>query len=225
MAIICDGMGGLDMGELASSEVVRVFDRWFMENAGGILGDPDMAAIQSTWVNMLESVNKRMLEYSYRKCLEIGTTFTGMLIAGDEMMAVHVGDSRIYLVNDGACQLTEDHTFVAREVKRGNMTPEEAECDMRRNLLLQCVGASADIKPQIIRGRVMPGTYMLCSDGFRHEVSEGEMTRAFFFGKNPGKTPMKTRARQMIDLAKKRGEHDNISLILIGQRNNRRAVR
>ena len=222
MAIICDGMGGLDMGELASSEVIRTFERWFTENVSGILGTSNLVAIQSTWVNMLKSVNGRMMEYSYRKCLEIGTTFTGLLIIGRELMAVHVGDSRIYHIEENINQLTEDHTFVAREVKRGNMTPEEAETDMRRNLLLQCVGASADITPQIIRGQIMPGTYMLCSDGFRHEISPEEMLDAFSPAPGRGKKAMQFQGEQMVKLAKDRGESDNISIILIGQRSGKR---
>ena len=95
------------------------------------------------------------------------------------------------------------------------MTPEQAKKDKRRNLLLQCVGASRVVEPQIICGRTEKGAYMLCSDGFRHEITESEMYESL----NPinliNQDAMHNNVRYLIDQVKRRGERDNISVILI----------
>ena len=111
--------------------------------------------------------------------------------------------------------MTKDQTFVAREVSRGTLTAEQARTDKRRNMLLQCVGASAKLEPDIMTGRIEKGVYMLCTDGFRHEISEREM----FENLNPdvlrNKDIMQKNARYLIDQIKLRQEKDNISVILI----------
>jgi len=126
-----------------------------------------------------------------------------------------VGDSRIYHIGTETTQLTRDHTFVEREVREGRMTRQEAMSDMRRNLLLQCIGASRRIEPQIITGRAKAGTYLLCSDGFRHEISPREMEESFGGGRLKDRSAMKKEARRMVNEAIGRGEKDNISVILI----------
>ena len=145
----------------------------------------------------------------------LGTTFTGILLAGNEYAAVHVGDSRLYHISTTIKQMTKDQTFVAREVSRGTLTAEQARTDKRRNMLLQCVGASAKLEPDIMTGRIEKGVYMLCTDGFRHEISEREM----FENLNPdvlrNKDIMQKNARYLIDQIKLRQEKDNISVILI----------
>ena len=111
--------------------------------------------------------------------------------------------------------MTQDQTFVAREVRKGTLTPEQAKTDKRRNMLLQCVGASEKIVPEILTGRVEKGAYMLCSDGFRHEVSGTEIYESL----NPvnllNREAMHNNTKYLIEQAKTRKERDNISVILI----------
>ena len=130
-------------------------------------------------------------------------------------MIVHVGDSRIYHISSRLEQLTLDHTFIAREISKGTMTIEQAKTDKRRNLLLQCVGASKVVEPDVLTGRTNKGVYLLCSDGFRHEITETEM----FESLNPinlmNKEAMHSNAKYLIEQVKTRGEKDNISVILI----------
>ncbi len=126
-----------------------------------------------------------------------------------------MGDSRIYHIGSETKQLTTDHTFVEREIRSGRMTRQEAYVDPRRNLLLQCVGASRRIEPQIITGRARTGTYLLCTDGFRHEISPGEMEEYFSSERLKDRSGMKREARRVIEEAVRRGEKDNISVILI----------
>ena len=128
-------------------------------------------------------------------------------------MIHHIGDSRIYHINSAVKQLTIDQTLVEREVVKGRLTPEQAKNDKRRNLLLQCVGASKTIEPQVVFGTIEPGSFVLCSDGFRHTITENEMLHTF--GENENKGTLKTGVRSLIDAAKNRGEKDNISVIVV----------
>lgn len=215
LAVICDGMGGLDKGEVASATVIREFARWFHEDLPYELETLDMQVIGGKWSLMLKELNVKIAEYGKKINSRLGTTFTGILMAGNEYAAVHVGDSRLYHISTTIKQMTKDQTFVAREVSRGTLTAEQARTDKRRNMLLQCVGASAKLEPDIMTGRIEKGVYMLCTDGFRHEISEREM----FENLNPdvlrNKDIMQKNARYLIDHIKLRQEKDNISVILI----------
>ena len=175
-----------------------------------------MQIVGAKWSLMLKELNAQILEYSINKNLEgVGTTFSGILFVGDQYVIGHVGDTRIYHLGAQLTQLTTDQTFVAREISRGTMTLEQAKTDKRRNLLLQCVGASKVVDPQIIYGKAEKGAYMLCSDGFRHEISESEMYESL----NPinlmNKNAMHSNAKYLIEQVKQRGEKDNISVLLI----------
>lgn len=215
MAIICDGMGGLSKGELASATVIRRFEKWFNEELPFELENPDVNVIGSKWALILKELNSSIGEKSKTFNESMGTTFSGILFWENSYVIVHVGDTRIYYLGDDLLQLTEDQTFIAREIKNGNMTLEEAKTDRRRNLLLQCIGASETVEPQVVTGITVPGVYLMCSDGFRHEISDKEIFSKFNFKALPDKKKMHENARMMIDLNKKRKEKDNISVALI----------
>lgn len=215
MAVVCDGMGGLSKGELASATVIRAFERWFNEELPYELENLDLQVIGGKWSLMLKDLNIKMLEYAQNNNITMGTTFTGILFVGDEYVITHVGDTRVYFIDKKLSQLTNDQTFIAREIQRGTLTIEQAKTDKRRNMLLQCVGASENLEPEISVGKQEKGAYMLCSDGFRHEISEEEMYESL----NPinfvNKEAMNSNARHLIELVKQRNEKDNISVILI----------
>lgn len=215
MAIVCDGMGGLAKGELASATVIREFARWFEEDLPFELDNLDMQVIGGKWSLMLKDLNLKILEYGTEHGTSLGTTFSGILFVGNQYVIAHVGDTRVYQIGSSLNQLTTDQTFVAREISRGTMTAEQAKTDKRRNLLLQCVGASKTVEPQVICGMVERGAYMLCSDGFRHEITDAEMYESL----NPinfmNKNAMHSNARYLIEQVKSRNEKDNISVVLI----------
>lgn len=215
MAIVCDGMGGLAKGELASATVIREFARWFDEDLPFELDNLDMQVIGGKWSLMLKDLNLKILEYGTEHGTSLGTTFSGILFVGNQYVIAHVGDTRVYQIGSSLNQLTTDQTFVAREISRGTMTAEQAKTDKRRNLLLQCIGASKTVEPQVICGTVEKGAYMLCSDGFRHEITEAEIYESL----NPinfmNKNAMHSNARYLIEQVKSRNEKDNISVLLI----------
>ena len=118
----------------------------------------------------------------------------------------------MYKISDKLSQLTDDHTFVNREVKLGNMTPEEALTDPRRNALVQCVGVTADIFPEVKLGDLENGAnYMICSDGFRHVLTEKELFEELSPQIVSSKKDMQKKLRQLIDTVKTREENDNIT--------------
>ncbi len=215
MAIVCDGLGGLSKGELASAEVVRFFSDWFNRELVRELEQVDMNLIASRWVLELRTLNQKMLEYGCQHDFSMGTTFTGMLCIDDAYLIVHVGDTRVYRIDRRVEQLTMDHTQVAQEVRAGRMTPAEARVARNRNVLTQCVGASKTIQPQVLTGTVQPGVYLLCSDGLRHKVTDLELLESLQPDQLKNKQFMHVQSRLLVELVKERGERDNISAILI----------
>lgn len=215
MAIICDGMGGISKGELASATVIRAFSDWFNNELPYELSLLDMKVIGEKWEMMLKDINLKILEHGKKNKVNLGTTFSGLLIIDNHYIIAHVGDSRVYYINSKIEQLTEDQTVVGREIRRGTMTVEEAKTDPRRNVLLQCVGASRVINPQLLHGNVQSGVYILCSDGFRHEISAEEIYESLNPVNLMNKDSMHNNARYLIRLVKARHEKDNISVIVI----------
>lgn len=215
LAVVCDGLGGLEKGELASATVIREFARWFDEELPFELENLNMQVMGEKWSLLIKDLNVKMLEYGYKNRKNIGTTFTGILIVNDKYIIGHVGDTRVYYINNSVKQLTADQTYVAREIKKGTLTQEQAKTDKRRNMLLQCVGASSKIEPDIIQGICEKGVYMLCSDGFRHKITEDEMYESFNPMNLTNKEIMYAHVQRLIDENKRRNEKDNISAILI----------
>lgn len=215
LAVVCDGMGGLAKGELASAVVVRQFQRWFHEELCKELMPPDMEHIGVLWTQMLREINERIRVHGTHIGANLGTTFTGILFVDGRYLIGHVGDTRVYHLNTELRQLTEDQTVVAREMRNGLMTQEQAKRDSRRNMLLQCIGASRIVVPQILCGTVEKGIYLVCSDGFRHEITEQELFTTLRPHRYMDKEAMHLAAKQLIHLVKARQEHDNITAVLV----------
>lgn len=216
MALMCDGMGGLDKGELASAVVIRTFNKWFENVLPGLIGDSDWEKIRSSWETLLRELNKGISEYASNAEMTLGTTFCGMLIIGSRYMLFNVGDSRAYKLSAVPEQLTEDQSYVQREINRGNLTPEQALTHPKRSVLLQCVGASRVVVPDVFFGTVASGeNYMICSDGFRHVISEEEIMAKLNVPMGTSAAEMKRGIRELIETVKSRKEKDNISALLI----------
>ncbi len=216
-AILCDGMGGLQKGEVASTTLIMAFNEWINSQLSVLSEQPiEDSVIRRQWEDIVVSQNKTIQTYGARQGIRLGTTIVVMLLTQTRYYVLNIGDSRAYEIFDTVYQLTEDHSFVAREVKYGRMTPEQAKVDPGRNVLLQCVGASEEIYPDMFFGDVKQGAvYMLCSDGFRHEITPDEIYEKFHPNVLVNTDSMDASARCLIDLNKQRMENDNISVALI----------
>lgn len=219
MAVLCDGMGGLAKGEVASASIINKFSDWFENELPGILSLKNpLDEVRYSWDRIIKERNQAIASYGKSVNIQLGSTITAMLVIEDnKYLIAHVGDSRAYkITRKGVSILTEDQTLVAREVKLGRLTPEQAKTDSRRNVLLQCVGASRVVEPAYYGGVVAPDEcYMLCSDGFRHVITNEEIYNSFVPHNNATMQQMREHIIELIDLNKFRHENDNITSILI----------
>ncbi|MGN0342798.1 MAG: PP2C family protein-serine/threonine phosphatase [Roseburia sp.] len=217
LVIICDGMGGLAKGEVASADVILAFSKWFDERLSGLMAAGlNDGIMRQEWSQLVIQENEKIKAYGAKCNVSLGTTITGMLFACGRYYIVHVGDSRAYQLGETLVQLTMDQTVVAREVARGILTPEQAKIDPRRSILLQCIGASESIVPDFLTGDIEEGcNYLLCCDGFRHEITPEEIFASMGPQKVSDETSMKNALYQMVEENKARQERDNISAILV----------
>ncbi len=217
-AIVCDGMGGLAKGELASKEVINAFSDWFdmifIEDveAGRFTED----GLIEQWNDIVQEQNQKLGAYGEQNGFQLGTTVSAVLFYKTDYYIVHVGDSRVYRLIDTPVQLTKDQTLVQREVDAGRLLPEQMETDPRRSILLQCVGASPVVEPSFTKGEITPGAmYMLCSDGFRHRITDEEMMEQIGPETAVDEDKMKYGCIYLTELVKNRKESDNITVALI----------
>ena len=220
MTIICDGIGGLSKGELASATVIEAFSDWFNENILYEFENINLEIIGEKWSLLLKKLNSEINEFGKGRGIRLGTTFTGALFVDEKYVAVHVGDSRLYHIGTQLSQITKDQTFIARAIESGEITENEAKNNTRRNVLLQCVGASKFVEPEIIVGTTQENGYLLCSDGFRHVITDEEIYTSLNKVINGNKKAMSMQIRGLIDLIKSRKEKDNITAIYIKAENN-----
>lgn len=216
-AVLCDGMGGLSKGEVASAAVVKAFEQWMWHKLPELARFPiDETVIKSQWEEVLQEQNREIQAYGRRTGCSMGTTAVALLLTQERYYIMNVGDSRAYELQTKLCQLTEDQTLVAQEVRKGILTEEQAKTDARRSVLLQCVGASDNIFPAMYSGEIKKdAVYFLCSDGFHHEISEEEIAYYLQPAVLSDAQAMVKNGTYLISLDKQRQERDNISLVMI----------
>ena len=216
LAVLCDGVGGLERGEWASAIVVRAFRDWFREWAARLCAAPDPGPlVLEEWSRRVGQLHQAMKQVSEEGGYRLGTTLEALLLLRGRYYICHVGDCRTYRVTDVLDQLTCDHTVVQQEIDAGRLTREEPRRDSRQSLLWQCVGAGRAVQPDLLTGEVEPGqAFLLCCDGFRRRVSERDMRRLGLTAAVREKKMHKT-LRRVIDTCRRRGERDNITGILI----------
>ncbi|GAA2261857.1 MULTISPECIES: PP2C family protein-serine/threonine phosphatase [Kitasatospora] len=202
---VADGMGGAAAGEVASSEVLGSIVRLDEDIPGA-----DLLTLLKDAVQGANDRLRQMVEEDPQ--LEgMGCTLTAMLWTGQRMGLVHIGDSRAYLLRDGALsQITQDHTWVQRLVDEGRITPEEAETHPQRSLLMRALDGRGQVEPDLSIRDVRAGDrYLICSDGLSGPVSHQtlEETLGSFYA------PQQT-VQELIQLALRGGGPDNITCIV-----------
>lgn len=217
LAVLCDGMGGLEQGEIASGSVVYEFDRWMREDypvlSGRLWTDGEL---RHSWERCIRLINEKIRLYGKQNGIQLGTTLTALLLTDRRYAVVQVGDSRAYELGKKIRQITEDQSLVQQEVREGRLSPRQARTDERRNVLLQCVGVMDQIHPVFSFGTPLKNAvYLLCSDGFCHELTTEEMKKELCPEKMKTEQKMRTQMEYLIEQCKCRGERDNISLVAI----------
>lgn len=217
LAVLCDGMGGLAKGEVASVSLVNAFCKW-ADSRLPVLCQNEItdSDIRTEWVALVTDYNEKIKAYGRSCGISIGTTVTAMLLTEKRYYILNVGDTRAYEITDTVTVLTKDQTIVAREVELGTLTEEEAKCDSRRSVLLQCIGASDEVYPDMFFGDTkLNAVYMLCSDGFRHEITEQEIYQYLNPNVMLDADGMKQNMDALIEVNKQRQERDNISVVSV----------
>lgn len=213
LLLVADGMGGQACGELASQMCsdltpVRLLDGLrerqtaSREELGGLL------------TKALESANQSILETSRDRpaCKGMGTTATAVLVRGSSVLVAQVGDSRAYLIRNGAmAQLTRDQTFLNYLVELGAVDAAiEARDDPRRSILVQALGTSEKLNVVLTGAEVQDGDrLLLASDGLYGPVKADEILDIA-----GGDADLEARCRALIAAANQHGGPDNITLIL-----------
>jgi serine/threonine protein phosphatase PrpC len=215
--VVCDGMGGVAGGEVASSLSVEAFLRSFAGSVGAGDGDAEVAkdALFHAAVAANQAVRDRSFaELAYRG---MGATLVAACVRGDRLMVINLGDSRAYLVRDGDCtQLTSDHTFVAEQVRLGMMTPEVAGQSPLQSVITRAIGIEDEIEPDLFGVDLeSDDLVMLMSDGLTRYVSDQEMAEAVSDGGVASAEGLHGRCAKLIEMAKSRGGADNITVILL----------
>jgi len=218
--IVADGMGGHAAGEVASAMAVETV-REALDEAR-----PRLKAFAATptddgrkdAVNVLESAVRAAHQAVYERGVQetdkqgMGTTLDVVLVAGPEAFIAHVGDSRTYLVRDGkAAQITTDHTVAEVLVIEGKLSLEEAQISPLRTILVNAIGVAPDVGVEMAHVQLRKDDQLLlCSDGL-HDYFPVEQELA---DKMVGTKP-DAALGVMIELAKERGGHDNITGVIL----------
>ncbi|RDU24243.1 serine/threonine-protein phosphatase [Anaerosacchariphilus polymeriproducens] len=217
LVVLCDGMGGMQQGELASRQVVDAFRLWFEKNASKYQGDniyTRMCLLKEVKKVLLD-VNRDILTYGERNEKKLGTTASVLLIINKKYFIFHVGDTRIYKYNTTLQQLTQDHTLANLKNKQNVLTEKQIRMGVDKHILYQCIGTSETIKIQRNKGRLKNGdTFFLCCDGMYHLLPEKELERYVATLRRKDPDVVKRILRDMIYLVQGKGETDNITSLV-----------
>jgi serine/threonine protein phosphatase PrpC len=173
--VVADGVGGMDLGEVASSTAVSVIAEQFAKaQAGSMLISLLPRLIQSANA----AVHDRRLQPEYRG-KNMATTIVACALRYDQAVVSHVGDSRCYLVRNGqARQITQDHTLVNEQRKMGLISAGDISSSDARHVLIRSVGPEMFVSPDTTAVSLQPGDVLVLStDGLHDEMSEAEIAR------------------------------------------------
>ncbi|MBC8254209.1 MAG: serine/threonine-protein phosphatase, partial [Ardenticatenia bacterium] len=165
--------------------------------------------------SVIAETNQVVFERRRSSRNDMGTTLVLAVVEDDTAHIAHVGDSRAYLIADGAItRLTTDHSLVERLVATGQITAEQAATHPQRNVIYRNIGDKPKVEPDITRQTLAPGNVLLlCCDGLSGEISDEEILR--IVTQSPS---LPEAAQQLVAAANAAGGSDNISVILIGVR-------
>lgn len=212
LAILADGMGGHNAGDVASEMAITEMHKLFNE-----VDAEDFASkqLKLDWLrNAVSHINQKIYRYSLtnENCQGMGTTMIAVLLDGNDCTISHVGDSRVYHFKNEAVELvTRDHSYVNILLENGEISEEEAQNHPQRNFILKALGTEISIEPDFYNLTLSNEAYLLiCSDGLSNKLSTKEMAQIISMPAS-----IQEKGKKFIQFANDRGGEDNISLILM----------
>jgi protein phosphatase len=224
LAILADGMGGYEAGEIASAMAIDFIRQEMLKDAtcAGLAGDAserhgefDLQGCQDLLAKVLRDTNKHVFTASRTPGVGkrgMGCTAEVVFIDGRRLVVGHVGDSRTYHYARGRLvQVTRDQTLVNRLVELGHLTPEEAENHPRKNELQQAIGGQPIVDPQTYSAELHPGDWVIvCSDGLTNHVDHDVLTEMIQRADSAEMC-----ARRLVNLANLQGGSDNTTVVAV----------
>jgi len=221
IAVLADGMGGYNAGEVASGIAVNVVSNGMLPElrSGRELTKIDVSSGLTHAAMLLQqqiaAANKGIYEAAQARpeCAGMGTTIVTAVFCGSRVSIGHIGDSRCYrLRGEKFEQLTRDHSLLQEQIDSGQLTPEQAKFSLNKNLVTRALGIEAIVPAEIVEYRVeAEDIYLLNSDGLTDMV-EPDVLQATI---NAKRADLAEAAAEMIDIANQNGGRDNISVVLV----------
>jgi protein phosphatase len=206
--VLADGVGGHEMGEVASHAAVESMIAGFRKAKDG-------ESHSALLPRLVQQANTHVFETAVaggRNSAGMATTIVACALKFDRVVVAHVGDSRCYLIRSGqATQITRDHTFSSEQVRMGIVTAEEAGESETRHILSRSLGTELIANVEFNDHQIFAGdVLLLCSDGLHGSVDASEMAAICGQGKD-----LLVASEKLVALANDRGGNDNISVQLI----------
>lgn len=210
-AVVCDGMGGANAGNVASENAVRHISEYIIRSYRDGM---DITELEKTVRNAVKSANIELFDMSAseQSLSGMGTTAVIALIKDGEAVIANVGDSRIYLVNENIKQLTRDHSVVQSLIESGKIAPEDAKYHPRKNVITRAIGAEGSVTADSSVIRLNRGdSLLLCTDGLSNYLDDNEILGVF---KN---TDISAVPEALVEKANLNGGGDNITVVTLSQ--------
>ena len=208
---IADGMGGHAAGEVASSIAIQALAE--------TIKDASEEEANQFLVDAFQEGNRRICEsvLARGEWRGMGTTIVALVRRDDRVIIGHVGDSRSYVLRDGALvQLTDDHSWVAEQVRMGLLTNEEAHKHPMRNIVTRAMGNRLELEVDVSERPIHPGdVFLLCSDGLNSMLGDEQISEILSRHQDD---PVEA-CRALIDAANEHGGDDNITVIVLATAN------
>lgn len=205
---VCDGMGGLAAGEVASSTAVNELLQFFNQSSV-----PE-AGCEERLYQSIQHANRRVCELAQsREGLQgMGTTLVSACLDGRKLVIGNVGDSRAYFLRDGGCvQITHDHSYIAEQVRNGMMSAEDAGSSPLQSLITRAIGTTESVEPDIFTAEIEPGdTLLLTTDGLTRYADSTAIADLVLA--NPD---LQGACRALIHSAISQGAVDNVTCVLV----------
>lgn len=208
-AVVCDGMGGANAGNIASEIAVKTISEYII---GSYRNNMSVDDIIKMLKNAITSANIEIFDRANadEKLSGMGTTVVVALVRNGTAVIANVGDSRIYLVNDKLNQLTTDHSIVQTLIETGKITPEDAKVHPRKNIITRALGAEAQVVVDVEEYDLIKGdSLLLCTDGLTNFVSQDDILNTF------KQNDISLVCEKLVELANKGGGGDNITAVTL----------